>query len=213
MVSDYRPALILMTGDYINKMNAISRLRDFSRQLVSKYGIYACFGNWDAGKEDFLFRNTRVTPLRNASVEIIAGEDRVCLVGIDLPCGHDAKSALKDLDKDTFNILLHHSPDLIEDIAPYGTIDLYLAGHTHGGQVRIPFLRALKEGFKGRFPYAGSIAVVSKFGTKYESGWFQVGDTLMYVNRGVGMEGGLVPRMRLFCPPELAVFDIVPVRV
>lgn len=210
MVNDQNPDLILMTGDYLNRSRAFSRLRGFIDQLDCARGVYASFGNWDVGKEDVLFKGTKVTPLRDKSLEVKVNRDKVRLVGIDLTGVRSTESILKDLDRNTFSILLHHYPDLIEEIAPYETIDLYLAGHTHGGQVRIPFLRGLKDGFKGRFPYAGAVMALSKFGTKYESGRFQVGETTLYVNRGVGMEGGLVPRIRLFCQPEIAVFDITP---
>jgi predicted MPP superfamily phosphohydrolase len=211
-VNAQNPDLILMTGDYLNRCDALPRLRRFVDQLDSKYGIYATFGNWDAGKEHQLFENTRVIPLRDSRVELQVEGGRISLVGIDKQNGYKSGGLLKALDRESFNILLHHTPDLIEDIAPYGTTDLYLAGHTHGGQVRVPFLRGIKNGFKGHFPYAGSVAALSKFGTKYESGRFQVEDTVLYVNRGVGMEGGLVPRVRLFCPPEIAVFDLDPKR-
>jgi predicted MPP superfamily phosphohydrolase len=210
MVNHQNPDLILMTGDYLNRSHYSPRLEGFVNQFHSRHGVYASFGNWDVGKQSFLFAKTQVTPLRNSSMEIKVHQDRIRLVGIDYPPCHGATSVLKHPDNGAFNILMHHSPDLIEEVASLGTIDLYLAGHTHGGQVRIPFLKGFRNGFKGRFPYAGALMTFSRFGTKYESGMFKVKDTILYVNRGVGMEGGLAPRVRLFCPPEIGVLDIVP---
>jgi len=210
MVNQQDPDLILMTGDYLNKARFLYRLEDFVNQFEAKYGVYASFGNWDAKKKASLFGKTKVTPLNNSNVEIEIRKDQICLVGIDYPISFEVASLLKSLNNHTLNILLHHSPDLIEEIALYGNVDLYLAGHTHGGQVRVPFLKGLRKGFKGKFPYAGAIVTSSKHGSKYESGMFEVHDTTLYVNRGVGMEGGFAPRVRLFCPPEIAVFDIVP---
>jgi predicted MPP superfamily phosphohydrolase len=75
-------------------------------------------------------------------------------------------------------------------------VDLYLCGHTHGGQVALPLY--------------GALVTLSKFGKKYESGMYTVGDTILYVNRGIGMEGGLTPKVRFLARPEITVFDIVP---
>jgi hypothetical protein len=75
-------------------------------------------------------------------------------------------------------------------------VDLYLAGHTHGGQIALPFY--------------GAIITLSKFGKKYESGEYRVGNTILYVNRGLGLAGGFNPKMRFFARPEITVFDLKP---
>lgn len=72
---------------------------------------------------------------------------------------------------------------------------LYLAGHTHGGQIRI-------LGY-------GAIITQSKFGKRYEAGLYSMKGTKMYVNRGIGLEGGWAPRIRLFCRPEVTVVDLM----
>ena len=74
-------------------------------------------------------------------------------------------------------------------------IDLYLAGHTHGGQVALPFY--------------GALVTLAATGKKYESGLHQLGNTYIYTNRGIGMEGGRAPRVRFCARPEVTVFDIV----
>ena len=53
---------------------------------------------------------------------------------------------------------------------------------------------------------------IKKFGKKYESGMFTVGDTILYVNRGIGLDGGIAPRVRFFAKPEITVFDVRPNR-
>ncbi|HEX9062636.1 MAG TPA: hypothetical protein VF941_20890, partial [Clostridia bacterium] len=103
---------------------------------------------------------------------------------------------IKNNPKDSFNILLYHTPDLIEDIQKNESVDLYLAGHTHGGQIRLPVY--------------GALITLSKYGKRYEMGRYTVGNTVLYVNRGIGMEGGKAPRLRVFCRPELSVYDIKP---
>ena len=94
---------------------------------------------------------------------------------------------------DAVNILLQHSPDFLEEAAEAG-YDIYLAGHTHGGQVRIPFY--------------GAVITMSRFGKRYEAGLYSMRDTRMYVNRGLGLEGGWAPRIRLFCRPEVTVLNL-----
>jgi predicted MPP superfamily phosphohydrolase len=94
---------------------------------------------------------------------------------------------------EALNVLLHHSPDYLEEASRAG-YDLVLSGHTHGGQVRIP-------GF-------GAIITMSRFGRRFQAGLYVQGDTRMYVNRGLGLEGGMAPRIRLFCRPEVAVLDL-----
>jgi predicted MPP superfamily phosphohydrolase len=218
MVNNCSPDIVVMTGDYLNSTEdnkiPVSRLEKYINKIKSKYGIYASFGNWDIGMENRLFKNTDVNTLRDSGLELKFGKDKINLYGLNYGNLHTYDPLLKNLDKSTFNLLLNHSPDLIEDIAQLNTIDLYLAGHTHGGQIRIPFFRLLQDG-KGGFPYAGGIIpnYISKFGSKYQSGTYRVKDTILYVNRGVGMgDYGFGPKVRLFCRPEIATFDIGPDR-
>lgn len=90
------------------------------------------------------------------------------------------------------SLVAYHTPDLVEDLEP--PPDLYLAGHTHGGQVALPFY--------------GALVTFSRFGKKYEAGRSQVGPTTLYVNRGIGFEPSL-PRVRFMARPELTLIDLV----
>ncbi|HEX6179401.1 MAG TPA: metallophosphoesterase, partial [Thermoanaerobaculia bacterium] len=80
-----------------------------------------------------------------------------------------------------------HHPDLIGEL---GTrrIDLLLCGHTHGGQIRVPFF--------------GPIVVPSRYEAKYAAGFHRVENVLMYVSRGIGA----IPPVRILCKPEIATF-------
>jgi predicted MPP superfamily phosphohydrolase len=73
-------------------------------------------------------------------------------------------------------------------------VDLYLAGHTHGGQIRLPLF--------------GAVFTASAYGKRYEQGHYSVGDTTLYVSRGIGMEGMGAPRARFLCPPEIVVVNL-----
>jgi predicted MPP superfamily phosphohydrolase len=73
-------------------------------------------------------------------------------------------------------------------------VDLYLCGHTHGGQVRLPIY--------------GAIITSSSLGKRYEMGPYVEQDTTLYISRGIGLEGLSAPRMRLLCPPEIILFSL-----
>jgi predicted MPP superfamily phosphohydrolase len=73
-------------------------------------------------------------------------------------------------------------------------IDLYLCGHTHGGQVRLPVI--------------GAVLTSSRLGRRYVMGHYHEGRTHLYVSRGVGFEGLGAPRVRLFCPPEITLITL-----
>jgi len=75
-------------------------------------------------------------------------------------------------------------------------VDLYCAGHTHGGQVALPFY--------------GALVTFSKYGKRFETGLYRVGETRLYVSRGIGMEGGKIPRVRFCSRPEVTVIEIHP---
>jgi predicted MPP superfamily phosphohydrolase len=101
---------------------------------------------------------------------------------------------MQQLPEDAYSLLLYHTPDMIE-VASAENVDLYLAGHTHGGQIRLPLY--------------GAIITASAFGKQYEQGRYTVGDTTLHVSRGIGMEGQGAPRARFLCPPEIIVVDLM----
>ena len=105
------------------------------------------------------------------------------------------EEAIASMPPDAFKIFLYHYPDLIKNAAVQN-VDLYCAGHTHGGQVALPLY--------------GAIITFSKFGKQYEAGLYREGATWLYVNRGVGLEGGSAPRVRFWARPELTIIESVP---
>ncbi len=96
----------------------------------------------------------------------------------------------KRIRRDEPVLIMVHEPDFADDVAQHGGVDLMLSGHTHGGQIRIPFMRP---------------RVLPPMGQKYIEGFFQIGPTLLYVNRGIGTVG--VP-VRFLCRPEITVFTL-----
>ena len=104
---------------------------------------------------------------------------------------------MKKVRQDDFSVLLYHKPDLAY-AARDRQINLYLAGHTHGGQVRMPFY--------------GAIFTNSRYGKNFEMGLYHLGQTDLYVSRGIGFVGGIGPRARFLCPPEVVVIDLIPAK-
>ena len=88
-------------------------------------------------------------------------------------------------------LVLSHTPDNIYEVAERGATALF-AGHTHGGQFRLPLL--------------GPLVVPSRYGRRFEEGHFVVNGTHLFVSAGVGADA---PALRLWCPPELIVVDLV----
>lgn len=206
MVNDLDADLILMTGDYLNisfpyDPTARQAFRDFVDQLRSRYGIYAVWGNTDVPAWRYeLVAGLDMTVLEDEIVTLQINGQPLSLVGLDIHHRAIRKDIMKlkelapRLPQDSFNILLYHTPDLMPEAAATGQFDLYLAGHTHGGQIRLPWY--------------GAIVTASIYGKRYEAGLYQEGRTSLYVSRGLGFEGGSAPRVRFFCPPEVTVFTL-----
>jgi predicted MPP superfamily phosphohydrolase len=95
--------------------------------------------------------------------------------------------------QDLFTVLLYHSPDLMPEAAALD-VDLYLCGHTHGGQLRLPLF--------------GALVTSSSFGKRYEMGRYEEGNTTLYVSRGLGVEGLGAPRARFLAPPEIVLWTL-----
>jgi predicted MPP superfamily phosphohydrolase len=148
-----------------------------------------------------IFDGQPITVLHNETVCLPFEDTDLCLIGIQSHRGalERDRAVLESLSAqtpaDAYQLLLYHTPDLAESLSGTG-IDLYLAGHTHGGQIRLPFY--------------GAVVTFSAYGKKYEMGRYTLDGTMLYVSRGLGMEGSGAPRARFLCPPEIVVVDIGP---
>lgn len=204
MVEQLKPDLILMTGDYLNLSyigDATARrdARDILSQLHAPYGVYAVRGTVDNDDDvQALFGGLdNITMLQDQMAQLDIAGQKIYLVGVsDLEPERDRASLralISRLPPGAFSILMYHNPDLIETASELG-VNIYLAGHTHGGQVRLPWY--------------GAIMTSSRYGKRYEAGLYQVGPTRLYVSRGIGMEGMIMPRVRFLCPPEIVELSL-----
>ncbi len=205
-IGELRPDLIVYTGDllnfsYLDDEQARADCVQLLSQIHAPLGVYAVPGTPVIDTPEIQAAiYSQVPHIRLLKNETIAveGYPQVQIVG--LTCTHDPLLDAPKFDRvqaavppGKFTLLLYHSPDLMPEASRAG-IDLYLCGHTHGGQVRLPLL--------------GAIVTSSKYGKRYEMGRYQAGSTTLYVSRGIGLEGKGAPRMRFLCPPEIELFEL-----
>jgi len=204
-----RPDLILITGDYLNLSfnrdpEAYRQAAELLSQLAAPQGVYAVLGTptvdlWETITP--LFVDLPLTLLRDECYEICWPDGRrLTLLGLD--CTHDIDFDAQRLQAlaeaappSAPTALLYHSPELMPQAAERG-IDLFLCGHTHGGQVRLPGI--------------GPLLTSSHLGRQYVMGHYQSGKTNLYVSTGVGLEGLSAPRVRFLAPPEITLVTIWP---
>jgi len=206
LAAELAPDLIVLTGDYLNLSyadddTAIAHARQWLSRLRAPLGVYAVLGTPEVDlrhRADELFAGTGVRLLRNEQVQVEAGSQAITLVGVT--CERDLSvdragldAALRGVPDGGFTILLYHIPDLMPEAVARG-IDLYLTGHTHGGQWRLP-------GY-------GAVITSSAYGKRYEMGHYVEGRTHLYVSRGLGLEGLAAPRARFLCPPEVVLLTL-----
>jgi len=201
------PDMILFSGDFLSYSTvhddvARKQVREFFSELKAPLGTYVVSGSPPVDPEPVLeqmLQGLELEWLRDSVIRI--HRDGIDLQIIGMTCTHQPAvdgARLETLVEGTasrFSILLYHSPDLAPLAAPRG-IDLQLSGHTHGGQVRVPLFGAL---------YTSSL-----YGKQYEAGEYTIGRMRLFVTRGIGLEGRGAPRVRFWCRPEIAVWDLGP---
>jgi predicted MPP superfamily phosphohydrolase len=215
IANSLEPDLIVLTGDFVSgEAKHSAACAEELATLGATCGVYAVLGNHDNWTNaDLVAANVAtvgITVLRDGVHSIEVGDSRLWLLGIEDPgytagfFGHtfgDFKEAwkeqrqslagmLEELPDDEPRLLLVHNPDFTE-MLPEGRVDVALCGHTHGGQVRVPFL--------------GSPVVPSFFGNKYAGGLVRGPKTQVYVNRGIGL---IAPAVRFNCRPEVTLLRL-----
>jgi uncharacterized protein len=197
IVNEQNPDLVVITGDHVSRLpRQHVELLDTLAKLRSRDGIFSVLGNHDVYNDPApiraaiakagitLLENTIQTIVRKSATLHIAGvgdvfaeQDRLDLVLAQLPPTGAA-------------IMLAHEPDFADNAAATRRFGLQLSGHSHGGQIRIPF-------------YGGYLP---EYARKYPIGRYQVGQMVQYTNRGIGT---IKLYSRFNCRPEISVFDLV----
>ena len=197
LVRELKPDLIVFTGDAVNTREGVSRVRRTMAELARIAPTFAVRGNRDQGaaaNED-LFGGTGATELRGGAVMLPVRGASLALVGASFTRDWmRVRRSLRAQPDSTLVVYLAHSPDGIGDVSNWGA-DLYLAGHTHGGQVALPFY--------------GAVWTASRYGKRFERGLHRERGTWLYINRGIGMEA-VLPKVRFLARPEITVIELRP---
>jgi hypothetical protein len=203
-VNDLHPEMIVLTGDFVSApwvgdaVEAASKAEPCAqllRQLRAPHGLWAVLGNHDVFTDP-----DRVTAaLQSAGIQVLSNQSapferdgaRFWLAGVDDVLGGtaDLNATLHAIPAGEPTVLLAHEPDYADYVSRH-PVDLQLSGHSHGGQVRIPFLRPL---------YLPDLA------HKYIWGLYKIGGLTLYTNPGLGTVGAPV---RMNCPPEITLITL-----
>ena len=201
LVLAQKPDVLLITGDFLKGRSfteaAQQGIRDLVRilpPLAAAIPSFAVLGNHDyhtnpdAIRE--MLRICKITDLTNAVFTVTRDGGSLHLCGVDDVRHGDVRldDVIAQLEDDNPAILLAHEPDFADISAATGKFDLQVSGHSHGGQIVLPFYGP------PRLPESGR---------KYPSGLYKVGNMFQYTSRGVGMDRLAI---RINCPPEITVF-------
>jgi predicted MPP superfamily phosphohydrolase len=190
------PDLVLLLGDIASTLDGVRMLKPFSG-LRSRYGAYGVLGNWDYGAGAVDIRrgveSQGIEIMTNEAYQAVPGDDALWIAGVDdVEFGSpDLDAALDEVPEGAAVILASHNPDIAHPAEKAG-VDLLVAGHTHGGQIRLPGI--------------GSVPPLpTKLGRRYDKGMFEIGPMRMFLTSGAGESG---PRARLFDPPEIVILTV-----
>ncbi len=192
--------LILLPGDYIQVRGRREELalRESFRSLFTEFPLTAPLGafavrgdcEWRSDWPE-IFRGLPVKTFEETTTTEVGPFRLTALSYVD-SC--DVKLVVPKAADGRFHLVFGHRPDFaLGDVRG----DLLLAGHTHGGQVRLPWF--------------GPPVTLSEVPRAWSAGRTELsGGRSLYVSRGIGLERGHAPRIRFLCPPELVVIELVP---
>ncbi len=204
-IAELEPDVIIYTGDSINSLAGLDKFRTCMTALAKIAPTFAVRGNWDTvyrHRKVDLFGSTGVVELDGLGKRVEAAGTHLWVGGVatigTVYCPRAQEMfdrALEDAPPEDFKLFAYHYPSGVYTLAERG-VDLVCAGHTHGGQVAMPFY--------------GALITASVYEKRFEAGLYEVQGTHLYVNRGVGMEGSVAPRVRFYCRPEISFIEIEP---
>jgi uncharacterized protein len=198
LIAAQKPDLILFAGDAINSPEGLPNFQRCMAHLATIAPTFGVKGNWDwYWPEIDRFAGTGVQELKSKAILQRLKNTPIWITGVPADHLEKTRDAVVGINSADFAIFVCHFP--YPDILSFREqqkIDLFCAGHVHGGQIALPFY--------------GALLTLSRWGKQYEAGLYHVQAMNLYVSRGIGMEGGLAPRVRFCSRPEITVIDIGP---
>jgi predicted MPP superfamily phosphohydrolase len=199
LVNQQKPDLIAITGDLVtrNLSHLIPSLTVSLTHFTPKDKTVAVLGNHDYENDTpaiiKALEKSNIVYLGNTIYSLKRGDAMLHIAGVDdVQMGKSRLDlVMQNLSPKGAAILLAHEPDFAITSAATGRFDLQLSGHSHGGQLRLPFMKP---------------PVLPPFAKKYYLGEYRVNNMFLYTNRGLGMTG---LHLRLFARPEITVFTLV----
>lgn len=199
MVNAEQSDLVAITGDFVTHGpigQFTSGLTDALSQLAPKDAVVAVLGNHDHWTAPdavrYILHDSGVIDVSNGVHTLHREDAEFHIAGVDDWWERQDRlgDVLAQLPESGSAILLAHEPDYADLSAETGRFDLQISGHSHGGQVVLPFFGA---------------PMLPRYGRKYPAGLYRVGNMLQYTNRGVGT---INPAVRFNCRPEITVFTL-----
>lgn len=209
LIAKLKPDLIVFSGDFVNISYADDTYTEAAiRNIISAWraplGVYCVPGTYTVESLDrvlaFVHGLDHLRLLRDEWVTIPVGSEGDTLHLLGMVTTHllpeDQRKVTElaaQVSPEVFRLLLTHAPDVAPE-ADAARYDLYVCGHTHGGQIRLPVIGAVFTG--------------SHLGRQFVMGRYDLNHVTVYTSRGVGLEGLGAPRARLLCPPEIILWEI-----
>lgn len=195
------PDLILIPGDLYDSQAAHAHVEDF-RDLLARLhapgGVFMVVGDHDSiPMLTTMIQGTEVVLLDDRTVQLEIKDRRVELLGLSLPTrpSYDAALASEARDQGLIRLVLVHRPRLVQALTPGDGVDLVVAGHTHGGQINVPFF--------------GPPVTISPLPRDVAAGGLhRVDGTPLYISRGVGGVQFALPLIRFNCRPEVSIITL-----
>lgn len=199
-INAVKPDIVLFTGDLIDNYQTYTDtpfVASILKNIQAPFGKFSIYGNHDHGGYgteyyEHIMRESGFELLLNSEKRIrLLDNSEISIFGLDdiLLGKPKIKETLQRARKNIYNIVLVHEPDIAPQIATY-PVNLQLSGHSHGGQVQIPFLGAI---------------ITPALAKNYVEGFYRIQDLALYVNRGLGRTR--VP-FRFMAKPEITIFTL-----
>ena len=190
--------ICVLTGDYRFEIHGPTekiypRMRRVLQAIRARHGVVGVLGNHDCADIAPALELMGVRMLINESLAVGPSDDPLWVIGVDDPHFYgcdDLKGAMQDVPERGFKLLLSHTPEMYQEASTAG-IDLYLSGHTHAGQIRLPGI--------------GALSTMADSPREFAFGHWRHKSMQGYTTAGVGCS--LLP-VRFNCPPEIVVIEL-----